>query len=138
MHNDGWDCIKEGLPKRTRMEDVVSCLEALLCFDAWLNLDCYWSLSDKEECETSAKESIIKLMEMLKESFPNLCDCAKFHLLLHFPECISKFGPPKNQMLKDMKTATLNLPKNQDEIHTKLLQINLLRNKLPSNVLTQL
>lgn len=96
QYAEEWKCIEGGLPESTEMEDVVQYLEALLCFDAWLHLDCYWRLQDKNEFEKSALTSIQALISMLKQTFPEQCNCPKFHLLLHIPYFISKFGPPKN------------------------------------------
>ena len=66
QYAEGWQCIEGGLPKSTEMEDMVLFLEALLCFDAWLHLDYYWRLQDKNEFKKSALTSIQALMSMLK------------------------------------------------------------------------
>ena len=79
------------------MKDALQVMEAFLCFDAWLHKDAFWSLENAVECEQSSLASIQMLMQMCIDVFPQeQWHVLKFHLLLHYPFFISKFGAPNN------------------------------------------
>ena len=94
----GWDVLDASLIQsgNTGLADTLNVLEALLCFDAWLNQDKFWSLNNAPEEEHKALASIQELMSMCQCCFPDELHTIKFHLLVHFPYFITKFGAPKN------------------------------------------
>ena len=94
----GWQLFKDAFTGNVNCDvaDVVNLLEAVLCFDAWLHQDEFWSHEDAPQEEATATASIRMLMNLCLMYFPNEWHVIKFHMLLHFPHFITKFGAPKN------------------------------------------
>lgn len=102
QYHEGWQILESALKQRTdtSLTDVVELLEAMLCFDAWLNRDTFWNLEDAETAKESAQFSIKVLMEMCSNYLPttksNRWNFPKFHELLHIVDDMSRFGAPTN------------------------------------------
>ena len=96
--NEGWHLLDIALRRGGNhgMQDALNVMEAILCFDAWLHKDSFWSIEEADLREESAKSSIKMLMHMCNYVFPDEWHVLKFHLLLHFPFFITKFGAPNN------------------------------------------
>ena len=96
--NEGWQLLDHALRRggNRGMQDALNVMEAILCFDAWLHKDSFWSIEEANEEEERAVSSIKVLMHMCNHVFPNEWHVLKFHLLLHFPFFITKFGAPNN------------------------------------------
>ena len=94
----GWQLFDVALQNNENcsVADAVNVLEAALCFDAWLHQEQFWSRKDAPEEEARATASIKQLMNMCQMAFPDAWHVIKFHMLLHFPHFITKFGAPNN------------------------------------------
>ena len=94
----GWQLFEGAFTENENctVPDVVNLLEAVLCFDAWLHQDEFWCHNDAPQEEATATESIRMLMNLCLAYFPNEWHVIKFHMLLHFPHFITKFGAPNN------------------------------------------
>ena len=99
----GWFIINDALTKggNGELRDVLSVFETILCFDAWINQNTFWSYDDNAAYKHSATQSIQKLMKQIKKWLPDPQRSQgwknpKFHLLLHFVDMIERFGAPKN------------------------------------------
>ena len=75
-------------------------LEAMLCFDAWLNRGTFWRLEETAVAKDSAQFSIKVLMTMCSNYLPttnsNRWNFPKLHELLHVVDDMSRFGAPTN------------------------------------------
>jgi hypothetical protein len=84
----------------TSLADVVELLEAMLCFDAWLNQDTFWHFEDTAVAKDSAQFSIEVLMSMCSSYLPTTnsyrWNFPKFLELLHIDDDMSGFGAPTN------------------------------------------
>ena len=96
--NEGWQLLDKALGRggNRGMQEALNVMEAILCFDAWLHKDSFWSVVEAEAEEARAVSSIKILMNMCNHVFPDEWHVVKFHLLLHFPFFITKFGAPNN------------------------------------------
>ena len=95
----GWNLLDKALKKGNNcgIADVLNVLEAILCFDAWLHQDKFWTHQEEApDAEQRSVESIQMLMNMCHLTFPEEWHVIKFHMLLHFPHFITQFGPPNN------------------------------------------
>ena len=94
----GWDIINTALMNNgfSGLSESLQIFEAVLCFDAWLHKDTFWPHGSAAEGEAVALTSIQKLMHLCLEHFPNSWVKPKFHMLVHIPHYISKFGSPNN------------------------------------------
>ena len=94
----GWQLLDNSLSKSGHcgVAEALNLLEAALCFDAWLHKDVFWTREDAPVEEARARESIKTLMNMCLLAFPEEWHVIKFHMLLHFPHFITKFGAPNN------------------------------------------
>jgi hypothetical protein len=94
--------LKSALRQRTEtsLADVVELLEAMLCFDAWLNQDTFWHFEDTAVAKDSTQFSIKVLMSMCSSYLPttnsNRWNFPKFLELLHIDDDMSRFGAPTN------------------------------------------
>ena len=100
---DGWDIINDALTKggNGKLRDVLSVFETILCFDAWINQNTFWSHDDNAAHKRSATQSIQKLMTQIKKWLPDPQSSQgwknpKFHLSSHFVDVMERFGAPKN------------------------------------------
>ena len=68
----GWNIINTSLLKGGNKEvsDVLYVFEMILCFDAWLNKDTFWSSNDNNEYMKSAYKSMKILMKKIKKHLP--------------------------------------------------------------------
>ena len=102
QYDEGWAILNTTLKQRTTTDlaEVLELFEAMLCFDAWLNKESYWSLSDDENAKDTVRQSIKQLMEMCRTRIPTTTsdrwNFPKFHELLHVLDDISRFGAPRN------------------------------------------
>jgi hypothetical protein len=104
QYDEGWTILNETLIKRTEtnLQNVLHVFEALLCFDAWLNQETYWSYTNNESACDAAKQSIRVLLQLCRKNIPVQRlkpDCWKFpmfHELLHIVDDITRFGAPFN------------------------------------------
>ena len=86
--------------------DFIQLAEALLCFHAWYRLDAIEFFSgiksdgDRQEISNSVRDSIRRLLSMLKCYMPrktgNGWKIQKFHDILHLAVDMERFGSPKN------------------------------------------
>ena len=87
----------EGLGTSTNK--TLHALELLSCFDAWTWLDNYWKLTQQEQFSSSAKDSIAKLLRMLRDSLPctdrNGWKLSTVHNTMHIVGDMCKYGKPK-------------------------------------------
>jgi hypothetical protein len=79
----------------------VELLEAMLCFDAWLNRGTFWHLVEETAvAKDTAQFSIKVLMSTCSIYLPttnsNRWNFPKFHNLLHVADDMSRFGAPTN------------------------------------------
>jgi hypothetical protein len=102
QYHEGWIILESALRKRTEtsLADIVELLEAMLCFDAWLNRGTFWRLEETAVAKDSAQFSIKVLMSMCSNYLPttnsNRWNFQKFHELLHVVDDMSRFGAPTN------------------------------------------
>jgi hypothetical protein len=69
----GWRLLNDALihkGHKTNLSQVLDALEALSCFDAWTRLDKYWKLSQQEKYSLQAKESMAKMLTMIRDRLP--------------------------------------------------------------------
>jgi len=82
---------------RKTVQDIIEVLEAMLTFDAWLNQDKYWLLSQTAKSRESAQRSIQTLLHLCKDCFPShKWSFPKFHEMLHIIRDMERFGATKN------------------------------------------
>ena len=98
----GWNILDEGLvtsSHKTDLRKVLQALEALSCFDAWTRMDKYWRFTEQEEFSVEAKQSMAKLLCMLRDSLPrtdgNGWKLPTFHNTMHIVSDMCKYGKPK-------------------------------------------
>jgi hypothetical protein len=94
--------LESALQQRTEtsLADIVELLEAMLCFDAWLNQGTFWRLEETAVAKDSAQFSIKVLMSVSSNYLPttnsNRWNFPKFHELLHVANYMSRLGAPTN------------------------------------------
>jgi hypothetical protein len=102
QYHEGWIILESSLrhSTQTSLADIVDSLEAMLCFDAWLNRGTFWCLEETAVAKDSAQFSIKVLMSMCSNYQPttnsNRWNFPKFHKLLHVVDDMSRFGAPNN------------------------------------------
>ncbi len=102
QYHEGWIIWESTLRQRTEtsVAGIVELLEAMLCFDAWLNRRTFWRLEETAVDKDSAQFSIKVLMTMCSNYLPttnsNRWNFPKFHELLHVVDDMSRFGAPTN------------------------------------------
>jgi hypothetical protein len=88
QYHEGWIILESVLRQRTEtsLADVVELLEAMLCFNAWLNRGTFWCLEETAVAKDSTQFSIKVLMSMCSNYLPttnsNRWNFPKFHKLL--------------------------------------------------------
>jgi hypothetical protein len=77
---------------------VLEALEALSCFDAWSRMDKYWKLSQQNEYSMEAKNSLAKMLTMVRDRLPrekgNGWKLPTFHNIMHIISDMCKYGKP--------------------------------------------
>ena len=104
QYHDGWQTLESALKQRTDalLANVVELLEAMLCFDAWLNRDTCWRLEDAAFAKESAQFSIMVLMTRMCSNYlptrtkSDRWNLPKLHKLLHIVDNMSRLGAPAN------------------------------------------
>lgn len=100
VHDDGYHIMNALFPVRLQPVVIHRTLECLVCFEAWLGQDTYWSLDNADACRNEAESAIRSLMLQIKTNLPRLTGCgwkvSKFHELLHIPQFMMEFGATKN------------------------------------------
>jgi hypothetical protein len=95
---DGWMILDQALDS-TKLGDVLEVLEALCCFDAWTRMDKFWHISQQEHYAKNAKESLAKMLTMVRDCLPrekgNGWKLPTFHNLMHIVSDMCKYGKPK-------------------------------------------
>jgi hypothetical protein len=99
VHEDGWHILDALFPARLQPTVIHRTLECLVCFEAWLGQDTYWTFDDADVCRHEAESAIRALMLQLKTNLPrdtgNGWKISKFHELLHIPRFMTAFGATK-------------------------------------------
>ena len=99
VHEDGWHIIDALFPARLQPTVIHRTLECLVCFEAWLGQDTYWTFDDADACCQEAESAIRALMLQLTTNLPrhtgNGWKISKFHELLHIPRFMTAFGATK-------------------------------------------
>ena len=81
----------------TNVRDIIELFESMLTFDAWLNQDTYWKISNSTTAIDNVQCSIRALLQMCCDRLPNgKWKFPKFHELLHITSDMQRFGAPKN------------------------------------------
>jgi hypothetical protein len=99
---DGWTLLNEALINKghkTNLSQVLEALEALSCFDAWTRMDKYWKVSQQKKYSLQAKESMAKMLSMIRDHLPresgNGWKLPTFHNTMHIVDDMCKYGKPK-------------------------------------------
>ena len=101
-YDTGWTVLDTILQQKTNsgLADILELLEAMLCFDAWLNKQEHWDLDDEDAATEALTTSIQSLMEMCRHRIPlgkyGQWNFPKFHELLHIPQDMCRLGSPHN------------------------------------------
>ena len=100
--HEGWGILNDALihkGHKTNLSKVLEALEALSCFDAWTRLDTYWKLSQQTKYSLQAKESLAKMLTMIRDRLPremgNGWKLPTFHNTMHIVNDMCKYGKPK-------------------------------------------
>ena len=73
--NDGWDILNDALickGEDTNLPKVLEALEALCCFHTWTRMDQFWKISQQDRFAKEAKESLAKMLIMVRDSLQHL------------------------------------------------------------------
>ena len=80
--------------------DVLLLFECLLCFNAWCDIDRYWSVKNEEQHMADASASISQLLMTLQTTIPRNkghgWNISKMHDLQHCPRDIQRHGKLRN------------------------------------------
>ena len=99
-YDEGKHIIASALEARTNTHfaAILQLFEAMLCFDAWLNLPSFWPQNElANDITMTVQKSIKTLMQMCVRRLPNgKWKFPKFHELLHIVNDMKRFGSPLN------------------------------------------
>jgi hypothetical protein len=100
--DDGWKLLNDALVskgQKTNLTKVLEALEALSCFDAWSRMDKFWKLPQQETYAMEAKESLARMLTMVRDCLPrqqgNGWKLPTFHNTMHIVSDMCKYGKPK-------------------------------------------
>jgi hypothetical protein len=81
---------------KTNLSQVLEALEALSCFDAWTCLDKYWKLSQQQNYSLQVKESMAKMLNLIRDRLPheagNGWKLPTFHNTMHMVDEMCKWS----------------------------------------------
>jgi len=93
MQPDCWHAVARYF---TDVEAVLGTMEALLCFEAWLDQYTLWKIGDPSGEAQKAEEAIALLMKLIRTHLPRLkgnnWKVSKFHEMKHMVRFITMFG----------------------------------------------
>jgi hypothetical protein len=96
MREDGEEFLDKHFPLITA---VLGTMEALLCFEAWLDQHSFWELGDPDYEADEAEAAIRAMMDLITTYLPrqagNGWKLSKFHEIKHIVRFIGVFGAPR-------------------------------------------
>ena len=94
-----WDLLNNSCRRKKRnLTEILNTFEMMLCLDAWTKGKEYWKPNESATEEWRVRLAIGVVIDKVKTHLPreqgNQWDLPNLHALFHYPQDISRFGPP--------------------------------------------